>query len=863
MIIEKIRLFNIRQHKDITIDFKNMSTMILGANGSGKSTIVESIYYLLFREILAPNVSVFINDGIQTIDSKGNVKYNEKSFIEGWFTHKGISYHLLTGLAKTNSLLEIYKNEEWVKKSNKIKEIYEYLKNEVLDGMTSEYFINTVYTEQMGILNLVSSSETTRQKEFDKLIDITKFQTIYECLGVPYKALNKLVRNDIPELDSKLTDINLRLSGLKEEESETSRKEQDFNNRVNDLRKIIISVSTEFEDLQVKYNSIYNDYISLNQKNTSLNNTKILLESKKKELNDLTTSVDFESMKTDHEKLIQTIETTYNDIVLKANETLNFFKSEKKTLNDEIERLNYESNLIDNIQFINNGIKDASDQINRLNENLINAKETLKELNSTLDYNKKELSLLEKDISKLKDNIRELTLVNKTILNSYKNENFNFENINKFFNDEIDEYSFENVGDMKCLYCSSIIHQTDMIKRMEDDKSKFLNNLNKISNLDSELLLKYESKELLEETINNLAQECSKEESVINYSSMTVKESTRKISELKIEKEKYLDTLKDESLTKAQILKMINIHKGNLDSIDSLTGLNALYAFKDENITSIHEHNIQDIIADIEKLNDCKTKESQIKNGLLDYSVKEKYIQENITTHEASVNEISLEIENILKSYNIKSVEELYNQSLEMHKSLERKTAEKVDLEKQYAIIDVEYKAMQDKLSNLRNNISYLEKDASKLKKTILKNEKINTLISRLNIAKSYFKQDGLAKHIRKFYIEKINKKMSEYVHLFNFDFLPKIDDTAGIENYHKYSGGQKIAIAILMKIILNFILNNPIKMMILDEPTPYMDAERVEAIKDLIISIKDHLQVITITHDEEFMNIDCNKIMF
>jgi DNA repair exonuclease SbcCD ATPase subunit len=48
---------------------------------------------------------------------------------------------------------------------------------------------------------------------------------------------------------------------------------------------------------------------------------------------------------------------------------------------------------------------------------------------------------------------------------------------------------------------------------------------------------------------------------------------------------------------------------------------------------------------------------------------------------------------------------------------------------------------------------------------------------------------------------------------------------------------------------------------MILDEPTPYMDTERVEAITDLVTSIKDKLQVIVITHDEEFMKVDCNRI--
>jgi exonuclease SbcC len=140
-------------------------------------------------------------------------------------------------------------------------------------------------------------------------------------------------------------------------------------------------------------------------------------------------------------------------------------------------------------------------------------------------------------------------------------------------------------------------------------------------------------------------------------------------------------------------------------------------------------------------------------------------------------------------------------------------------------------------------------------------NSEAERKVAMLNTAKAYFKQDGLARTIRKFYIDRINEAMKSYVSLFNFSFLPKIDDTAGIENYNMYSGGQKIAIAILMKLTLNMMLNNPINMLILDEPTPYMDSERIEAIRELVDNIKDKMQVFVITHDVEFMEISCNTI--
>lgn len=43
MIIEKIKLVNFRNHENYELDFKKDTTLILGENGWGKTSILEAL----------------------------------------------------------------------------------------------------------------------------------------------------------------------------------------------------------------------------------------------------------------------------------------------------------------------------------------------------------------------------------------------------------------------------------------------------------------------------------------------------------------------------------------------------------------------------------------------------------------------------------------------------------------------------------------------------------------------------------------------------------------------------------------------------------------------------------------------------
>src|ERR1700730_12834896 len=62
MLITRVELENIKSYRQIVMDFRRGTTAISGANGAGKTTIVEAIGYALFN-FLPYNQTQFVREG--------------------------------------------------------------------------------------------------------------------------------------------------------------------------------------------------------------------------------------------------------------------------------------------------------------------------------------------------------------------------------------------------------------------------------------------------------------------------------------------------------------------------------------------------------------------------------------------------------------------------------------------------------------------------------------------------------------------------------------------------------------------------------------------------------------------------------
>jgi exonuclease SbcC len=93
----------------------------------------------------------------------------------------------------------------------------------------------------------------------------------------------------------------------------------------------------------------------------------------------------------------------------------------------------------------------------------------------------------------------------------------------------------------------------------------------------------------------------------------------------------------------------------------------------------------------------------------------------------------------------------------------------------------------------------------------------------------------------------------------FDEDFALLVTGKSGIETAaDRLSGGQATALAIATRLSLYEFVHCRLPLLVLDEPTAWLDAARVENLADLMKSWKAHLEksiyLCTITHDQALL---------
>ncbi|ELR69689.1 DNA recombination and repair protein RecF [Fulvivirga imtechensis AK7] len=81
MHIEKLSLFNFKNYEDVTLNFSEKVNCLVGVNGSGKTNILDAIYYLSLTKSAFNNIdSQNIRFGESIFSIKGNFKLENKTY---------------------------------------------------------------------------------------------------------------------------------------------------------------------------------------------------------------------------------------------------------------------------------------------------------------------------------------------------------------------------------------------------------------------------------------------------------------------------------------------------------------------------------------------------------------------------------------------------------------------------------------------------------------------------------------------------------------------------------------------------------------------------------------------------------------
>ena len=192
-------------------------------------------------------------------------------------------------------------------------------------------------------------------------------------------------------------------------------------------------------------------------------------------------------------------------------------------------------------------------------------------------------------------------------------------------------------------------------------------------------------------------------------------------------------------------------------------------------------------------------------------------------------------------------------------KELNKKRNDKVNNDKNWGVVD--------------NQEQTAEKTIAEIKKSILELEKVKDYISRLdNIQKHVFSRDGsVATSLRSWALNSISIKASEYLSVLNTKIqrisLSEKTRDVSIACYSKtevlelesLSGGEKVSVALALRLgMANLLGSSNLNLMILDEPTTHLDAERKKSLVEVLAQLsgigksQTAMQFLIITHDAE-----------
>lgn len=398
MLLQQLRLQNIRSYLDETISFPEGTTLLSGDIGSGKSTILLAIEFALFGSS-RPELPA------ESLLRKGA----NKGLVELTFHLNNQSITIQRNLKKEKDSIKqmpghiIYNNTKKELMPVELKaEILNLLgyPEDLLSKNKNYIFRYTIYTPQEEMKLILQDSNETRLDVLRKIFNIDKYKIVRENMQIYLKKM----RTDIAVLNTKIEPLAEYTNLAKEQEEDMKKKEVS----IQEITPLLQLIQQKHQQHQKDIQSLEQQQKEYLQLQNEFNNT-ILFE---KELHS-----NIEQLLQKKEKMEVKIEELSLPKELAADSEK--IKLELKEQEKKKEQLNKEKNELENkIRNIQNMIVIIKEEVTK----------TSKETAYLPDYerNKTELSeqialkkgLLEKksEIDQLLEKTLSLTVKNKTIL---------------------------------------------------------------------------------------------------------------------------------------------------------------------------------------------------------------------------------------------------------------------------------------------------------------------------------------------------------------------------------------------------------------------------------------------------------------
>ena len=877
MILKKIEIENVKTHKKTTIPFQKGLNVFYGENGTGKSTILEMIGFVIFDYLPARKHEVYVREVYGDKPEFGTIKLwiigrnNEPYLIERTIGKPSVSiYNVLTN-KELKQISDITTYKKWIRTQIGVSDNIE------LDKL----FKTSIGIPQGTFINPFRRAPSERKKYFDPILSLI----IYENMFVRLKQIvNKVYHPQLYKIENKISEK----SGEVKNKNEILERKYEFTDDV-------LNLSKSLDEANLKHKTINLELEKLNELKENLRSTREEVDKlnlQKKNINHSITGfqLEFEQAKKanaicnktkSNSKQYSQLLKIQSDLQNKLTE-LQLEQKKLNTITENYVKLTVQRDAIKNSE------KEAEKAKTRFKE-LIPSYDNYNILIETLKATEEKVNRISSIEQDLKDNLKKLEEQTKGI--EKKQDELK---ILPKLKTEFDKLT--SLEEEKKNLELSILNLESENKRLIQDEEMLakgicpifeqdcLNLKEGIAGIDSLIKKRKKFEKIIEESHRKLS---SLKEQLKNKEQLTIK--IKKLQDLEIslvEQQKYFSSLhEDYNKQKAKIKDKESIidQKDNIQQeINRLDPLIEEYRKtkdKAELLDSLktelkdNENKLQttekmkqeqeNIVKKLEPIpEELKKIQLEMEPLQKDYEIYQsnKLIAENLPKKEEEVQKAQSELEKLEKELHL-SNKKLRN----LAKNYDEKThsdieAEVKEIETKIIQIKAQKDGKEERLRELESDLNKITESEKELKSFNQEKDTIDVQILFIKKLRVWIRE--FVPKMRKALIHQINVAASEiYRNLreeddavlsWQEDYDIIISNSKSTKNFFRLSGGEKMSAALAIRLAILKVLTKA-NFAFFDEPTTNLDEGTRRNLSKYIYNIKGFEQLFVISHDDSF----------
>jgi DNA repair exonuclease SbcCD ATPase subunit len=372
---------------------KSPTTLIVGENGAGKSTILDALCFTLFgkpfRNINKPQL-------LNSINSKGLVAEVE-------FSIGTKEYRIARGI-KPN-LFEIYLNGDLINQDAAARDYQKYLEEHVLK-LNYKSFTQIVILGSASFTPFMQLPAAHRREVIEDLLDIKIFSVMNDVLKDKYSD----IKTKITEIENKIEvgkqKVKLQQDYIKTLEEDKQKKVDDVQKRISETNAEIAKLSLDCQREEQEANNLQSSIHDADEKRTKRQEMASLLKKLTSRIKTQEESIQFYH---DHD-ICPTCNQDLDESLKQSAVSGHSHKIEE--IEKAIEQLSGQIQAIesrlDEIANIETKISEHKSTIIRVNSSIIAGQQYIQKLNAELSTESAERGNIEEEKSKLKSLAKEV-----------------------------------------------------------------------------------------------------------------------------------------------------------------------------------------------------------------------------------------------------------------------------------------------------------------------------------------------------------------------------------------------------------------------------------------------------------------------